>query len=122
MPVYPGAPQLSTRPRTAEGKAASSQNSSKRGLYSRHLVIRNEDPAELDALKADLRSEHQDRGFVPQFSKNTAIPEQTETANSGFVPQNDTPTDCMLDLYEADLAKLTQEKAETAGAGRPDRA
>ena len=45
---------MSTGPRTAEGKAASSQNSFKHGLYSKQLVIQGEDPAELDALKADL--------------------------------------------------------------------
>jgi hypothetical protein len=51
--------QLSTGPRTQQGKAASGQNSFKHGLYSKQLVIRGEDPAELDALKADLIAEHQ---------------------------------------------------------------
>jgi hypothetical protein len=51
--------QLSAGPVTPQGKAASSQNSFKHGLYSKQLIIRGENPAELDALKADLRSEHQ---------------------------------------------------------------
>ncbi|MBV9267736.1 MAG: hypothetical protein JO061_16325 [Acidobacteriaceae bacterium] len=50
---------LSTGPRTEEGKAASSRNSFKHGLYSKELVIPGEDPAELDSLKADLIAEHQ---------------------------------------------------------------
>jgi hypothetical protein len=51
--------QLSTGPKSAEGKATSSRNSFKHGLYSKELCIPGEDPAALDALKADLRSEHQ---------------------------------------------------------------
>ncbi len=51
--------QHSTGPRTAEGKSASSQNAFKHGLYSKQLVLPGEDPAELDALRADLRREHQ---------------------------------------------------------------
>lgn len=51
--------QHSTGPRSAEGKAASSQNAFKHGLYSKQLILPGEDPAELDALRADLRREHQ---------------------------------------------------------------
>jgi hypothetical protein len=51
--------QYSTGPRTAEGKTASSQNAFKHGLYSKQLILPGEDPAELDALRADLRREHQ---------------------------------------------------------------
>jgi hypothetical protein len=51
--------QHSTGPKTSEGKAASSENSFKHGLYSSQLVMPGEDPAALDALKADLRAEHQ---------------------------------------------------------------
>ena len=51
--------QHSTGPRTAEGKTASSQNAFKHGLYSKQLILPGEDPTELDALRADLRREHQ---------------------------------------------------------------
>ena len=51
--------QFSTGPRSASGKANSSRNSFKHGLYSTQLVLPSEDPAELDALRADLRAEHQ---------------------------------------------------------------
>ncbi len=51
--------QLSSGPKTEQGKAASSQNSFKHGLYSSRLVIASEDPAQLDALKATLFTEHQ---------------------------------------------------------------
>jgi hypothetical protein len=51
--------QHSTGPRTAEGKSAASQNAFKHGLYSKQLILPGEDPAELDALRADLRREHQ---------------------------------------------------------------
>jgi hypothetical protein len=51
--------QHSTGPRTPEGKLASSRNSFQHGLYAKQLVLPGEDPAELDALRQDLRREHQ---------------------------------------------------------------
>ncbi len=51
--------QFSTGPRTEAGKLASSRNSFKHGLYSKQLVLPGEDSAELDALRNDLRCEHQ---------------------------------------------------------------
>ena len=50
--------RLSTGPRTPEGKARSSRNSFKHGLYSKQLIIDGEDPAEFDELRATLRAEH----------------------------------------------------------------
>jgi len=51
--------QKSTGPRTAEGKAVSSQNAVKHGLFAREAVICGEDQAEFDlhreAFLADLR-------------------------------------------------------------------
>jgi hypothetical protein len=41
----------STGPRTAEGKSASSGNGFKSGIYATSLIVRGEDPAELDALR-----------------------------------------------------------------------
>jgi len=51
--------QKSTGPKTTEGRANSSRNSFKHGLYSKQLVVGAEEAAALDALKADLRTEHQ---------------------------------------------------------------
>lgn len=51
--------QHSTGPRTVHGKIRSSQNSFRHGLYSKQLVLSNEDPAEFDHLRATLRDEHQ---------------------------------------------------------------
>ncbi len=51
--------QLSTGPTTAEGKSTSSRNSFKHGLYSKAICTPSENPADLDALKADLIAEHQ---------------------------------------------------------------
>jgi hypothetical protein len=51
--------KLSTGPKSTPGKAASSNNALKHGLYSSKVVLPGEDPAELDALRADLLAEHQ---------------------------------------------------------------
>ena len=51
--------QHSTGPTSARGKARSSQNSFKHGLYSQDLIIQGEDPAEFDHLRSTLRDEHQ---------------------------------------------------------------
>ncbi len=51
--------QHSTGPKTPAGKANSSKNAFKHGLYSRQLILPGEDSAELDALREDLRREHQ---------------------------------------------------------------
>ncbi len=50
--------QLSTGPRTTEGKRRSSQNAFRHGLYSKQLVTPGECAAELDELRATLRREH----------------------------------------------------------------
>ncbi len=42
--------KVSTGPRSAEGKARSSMNALKSGIYSKSLVIPGEDPDDLDAL------------------------------------------------------------------------
>ena len=52
--------QKSTGPRTAAGKAASSANAIKSGIYAQSILIPGEDPAEYDAL----RQEHYDH-FAP---------------------------------------------------------
>jgi hypothetical protein len=50
--------QNSTGPTSPEGKARSSRNSFKHGLYSKDLLLPNEDPAEFDRLRASYRAEH----------------------------------------------------------------
>jgi hypothetical protein len=59
--------QHSTGPTSARGKARSSQNSFKHGLYSKELIIQGEDPAEFDHLRATLRDEHQPANTVEQI-------------------------------------------------------
>ncbi len=62
--------QLSTGPRTEAGRLASSHNSFKHGLYSRKLVIQGEDPADLDALRDDLRREHRPANTTEEILVN----------------------------------------------------
>ena len=62
--------QPSTGSRTPEGKAASRQNAFRHGLYSTQLIARHEDPAELDALKAGLRAEHQPANTTEEILVN----------------------------------------------------
>jgi hypothetical protein len=57
----------STGPKTAEGKAASSKNAVKHGIYSKFACIPGEDPEKLDALRQDLRAEHQPASLTEEM-------------------------------------------------------
>jgi hypothetical protein len=57
MPVYPGAPQESTGPRTEDGKAASSMNGITHGLFARQDFIRPNDVADYAELATNLQTE-----------------------------------------------------------------
>lgn len=59
-----------TGPRTQDGKNTSRWNSFKHGLYAQQLIIPGEDPAELDALRASLRAEHQPAGTTEEILVN----------------------------------------------------
>jgi len=54
--------QLSTGPRTDEGKARSSQNSLKHGVFAKTIVLPGESQEEFDALLAGLRKDHKPEG------------------------------------------------------------
>jgi len=57
----------STGPRTAEGKARSSQNRLSHGFFSRKVVLEGESQEEFDALRSALIAEHQPRTITQQF-------------------------------------------------------
>jgi hypothetical protein len=58
---------LSTGPRTAEGKARSSQNARKHGLTAAQLVIAAEDREEFEEFLLDLRAETRPEGALQQI-------------------------------------------------------
>jgi hypothetical protein len=58
--------QLSTGPRTPEGKASSSQNARKHGLTASELIIGPEDREQFDALLADFQSDVAPQGAIQQ--------------------------------------------------------
>jgi hypothetical protein len=66
-PPQPGAANASTGPRSAAGKARSSMNALKSGIYSKSLIIPGEDPGQLDTLFEEYRQR-----FQP------AVPEQRD--------------------------------------------
>src|ERR1035438_4213873 len=59
--------QLSTGPRTEEGKRQSSQNARTRGLTAQHPVIPDEDRAAFDQLRAQLHAETKPQGALQQI-------------------------------------------------------
>ena len=50
--------QRSTGPRTEAGKEVTKHNALRHGLAAQDLVLPDEDPAALEALRAQLRAEH----------------------------------------------------------------
>lgn len=59
--------QRSTGPRTAQGKAASSRNATTFGLFSKHLLLPDEDPAELDAVRGGIFRRLQPVGMLERL-------------------------------------------------------
>jgi hypothetical protein len=59
--------QLSTGPRTDEGKRQSSQNARTHGLTAQHPVISDEDRAAFDQLRAQLHAETKPQGTLQQI-------------------------------------------------------
>jgi len=59
--------QLSTGPRSAIGKLASSRNSTKHGLASGQLIIPGEDPTEFESLLTDLLNDRQPVGNAEEL-------------------------------------------------------
>ncbi len=73
--------QKSTGPKTEEGKAKSSQNRFKHGVYSKQVVAPGEDPAELDELRGKLRDEHQPANTTEASTgRDSAPPNERETS------------------------------------------
>ena len=65
--------QLSTGPRSVEGKAASSRNSFKLGITAQSMIIPGEDPAELDQLTADYEQQFHPVGPIETDLLQTAV-------------------------------------------------
>jgi hypothetical protein len=65
--------QRSTGPRTDAGKAATRFNALKHGIEARSLVIPGEDPAELEALALDYRTQFHPEGPLELFLVDTLI-------------------------------------------------
>jgi hypothetical protein len=65
--------QLSTGPRSVEGKAISSRNSFKLGITAQSMIIPGEDPAELDQLTAEYEQQFQPVGVIETGLVQTAV-------------------------------------------------
>jgi hypothetical protein len=65
--------QLSTGPKTPEGRKASSMNALRHGLTSRELVIRAEDQTAFDELHAAYRAELQPHGILETEMFNSIV-------------------------------------------------
>jgi hypothetical protein len=65
--------QLSTGPRTEEGKARSAQNARKHGLTAKELVIAPEQHEEFEELLADFQTEIRPQGPIQQTLFNELV-------------------------------------------------
>jgi hypothetical protein len=67
MPVYPGAPQKSTGPRTPEGKAKSRRNGLLHGFTAKTCMLDGEDPAELTNLVDKISDKYDPQDIDEDF-------------------------------------------------------
>jgi hypothetical protein len=65
--------QMSTGPRSAEGKSASRFNALKHGIDAASIVIPSEDPADYDALAADYLSDFRPQSPSESFHVQTML-------------------------------------------------
>ncbi len=91
--------QFSTGPRTAEGKAASSQNRRQHGLAGNHFVVLDwEMQEDYDQLLSDLRAEHKPATPTEHFLVNALAQHQWLSIRAGTLQEycfsNDDPTHC----------------------------
>jgi hypothetical protein len=96
--------QKSTGPRSAEGKAASSQNALKSGIDAQSQIIRGEDPAALDALAAQYLLDHQ-----PQSASERALVDIL--IDSEWTLRRLRKTEAQL--WEFDLAAISHENTKS---------
>ncbi len=91
--------QHSTGPRTAEGKAASSQNRRQHGLTGNHFVVLDwEVQEDYDQLLSDLRAEHKPTTPTEHLLVNALAQHQWLAIRAGTLQEycfsNDDPTHC----------------------------
>ena len=109
--------QKSTGPKSPEGKARSSRNSFKHGLYSKDLVLPNEDPAELDQLRASLRAEHQPVNTTEDMLVNDLaenfwrLRRMREFETRAMLPEN------IVDWHQTGLLAVVQRTMASAERG-----
>src|SRR5690348_8883320 len=65
--------QLSTGPRTPEGKAISRFNALKSGINAQAQIIPGEDPAELEALLAEYEDQFQPAAALQRFLVDSLV-------------------------------------------------
>ncbi|MGO9255016.1 MAG: hypothetical protein ACLQU1_01745 [Bryobacteraceae bacterium] len=102
--------QHSTGPRSAEGKAASSQNALKSGIDAKSQVIRGEDPGALDALVAQYLLDHQ-----PQSATERALVDIL--IDSEWTLRRLRKTEAQL--WQYDLAAISQENTKSYNRDNP---
>ena len=99
-----GPERRATGPRTAAGKRRSRRNSIKHGLFSKHLLLDGEDPAEYEKLHRDLRDDWQPVGRSMDF--------EVERLASLYWRQRRSPT--------AEAASISRSPGFVGTSGRPD--
>ncbi len=109
--------QKSTGPVSPAGKARSSRNSFQHGLYSKDLVLPNEDPAELDQLRASLRAEHQPINTTEDMLVNDLaenfwrLRRMREFETRAMLPEN------IVDWHQTGLLAVVQRTMASAERG-----
>ncbi|MHC4752401.1 MAG: hypothetical protein ACYTFW_21320 [Planctomycetota bacterium] len=119
--------QRSTGPRTAEGKAAVSQNAVKHGLFGSEAVIKGENEADFDLFSKEMLSELAPAGFMESILAGRVVNlwwrlkrlERMQNQAIDVMMERDGPSPLTLQLRSA-LPKFLQDVQEDQRGSAPE--
>ena len=102
--------QLSTGPSTPEGKARVSRNALRHGLTAKHLVVREDEQAEFDALESALAAEIHPQGALETLTFHELLHAAWNLARFRRI-EAEVSCGSPMDLYDPDTSRVLDRLA-----------